>query len=233
MISLILPFHSDVNRLKETLALIHKNKDKYKIGEVLLCHNGSALTLEQTADLQKNLIPEAKLLHTDVKGIGAGYKLGIENATQPLCILSASDLPFGFTDIESLNSLSDRPILAIGSKAHTDSQIAGYGLKRKTASFGFWVFRALFLSFQTPKDSQGTILIETTTAKRLVKKSLYDNYFFSVELITMAQLEGIKPIEIPVVLENHEGESSVSVIRDSWSLAKNVFAFSRRIKREK
>lgn len=231
MISLILPFHSDVERLKTTLEILNESMQKYKISEVLLCHNGTPLTTEQKAKIELLLIPGSKLLHTDSAGIGAGYKLGIANATQSSCLLSASDLPFGFTDIESYNKLKSAARLAIGSKAHAQSKIAGYGLGRKIASFGFWALRSTFLSSKTPKDSQGTILIETELAKKLIKKSVYDNYFFSVELITLAQLEGIIPIEIPVVLENHDGESSVSIVRDSWSLAKNLIIFSRRIKR--
>lgn len=233
MISLILPFHSDIERLKDTLELVKEKQQQYNISEVLLCHNGSPLTEEQTRKIKSFLIPSAKLLHTDGKGIGAGYKLGIINATSPVCVLSASDLPFGFTDIESFNQEKERPLLAIGSKAHPKSKIAGYGLKRKVVSYGFWMVRALFLTAQTPKDSQGTIIIETKLAKELISKSVYDNYFFSVELITLAQLKGIKPVELAVVLENHEGESSVSVIKDSWSLAKNLVAFAKRIRSEK
>lgn len=232
MISLILPFHSDFSRLQESLGLLAKKREQYKITEILLCHNGGALTEEQKNTIKSFMIPETKLLHTDDLGIGSGYKLGIENATQEVCILSASDLPFGFTDIESYNRANPRPQLAIGSKAHKNSRIRGYGLKRKIASYGFWAMRALFLSSQTPKDSQGTILIETSLAKRLIKQSVYNNYFFSVELITLAQVIGIKPVEIPVVLENHEGESSVSVWRDGWSLAQNLMTFSKRVKKD-
>ena len=231
MITLILPFHSDIGRLKATLDVLKEKMQSYNIKEILLCHNGKPLMDEQKSLIETYLIDGAKLLHTDAKGIGAGYKLGINNADQPLCVLSASDLPFGFTDIESLNKLASRPRLAIGSKAHPKSRIAGYGIKRKVVSFGFWTLRAFLLSPKTPKDSQGTILIETALAKELIKKSIYDNYFFSVELITLAQLEGVTPVELPVDLENHEGESSVSVVADGWSLAKNLVSFSKRVKR--
>lgn len=233
MFSFVIPFHSDFSRLSKTLEILTKNEEKYKITEMLLCHNGPKMDPKDWQELSSKLPKNAKLLHTDKKGIGAGYKLGIENSTQAYTILSASDLPFGFTDIESFQQHTPPPLFAIGSKAHKDSKIQGYGLKRTIMSYGFWLVRALFLGSKTPKDSQGSILIDTQLAKGLIKKSLYDNYFFSVELITLAQQQKVNTVEIPVILENHIGESSVSAIRDSWSLAKNLISFAKRIRLEK
>lgn len=237
MYSLVLPFHSDFQRLERTLELLKHQAEKNKIKQILLCHNGPKLNFNTEEKIKEKLIPKSFLVHTDAKGVGAGYKLGIINADQKYTVLSASDLPFGFTDINSFeefkNKNDDLIRMAIGSKAHSKSRIPGYGLKRRCASAGFWMFRALMLGWDTPRDSQGSLIIETQLAKDLIRKSEYDNYFFSVELITLAQRTGVKVVELPVVLENHEGESSVSVLQDSVKLAKNLYDFSRRLKRER
>ncbi len=233
MISLILPFHSDIERLKQTLKTLKEKQSQYNITEILLCHNGMGLEPTKSEELKSYLFTGVKLLHVDAQGIGAGYKLGIQNATEPVCVLSASDLPFGFTDIESYDKLKQKPLFAIGSKAHKNSKIKNYGVMRTIASYAFWLLRALFLGWRTPKDSQGSILINTSLAKKLITKSSYDNYFFTVELITLAQREGIWAVEVPVILENHSGESSVSILRDSWILARNVIVFSKKIRNKK
>ncbi|PIS11248.1 MAG: hypothetical protein COT73_04980 [Bdellovibrio sp. CG10_big_fil_rev_8_21_14_0_10_47_8] len=235
MYALILPFHSDVERLDKTLALLQEQGRTWQIEQVLLCHNGPMWSEEKRQQITQKMPAGVELYHTDDKGIGAGYKLGIKNAKSPYCVLSASDLPFGFTDIQSLEKIfsqsGQRPELAIGSKAHPASRIAGYGLKRRVVSMGFWFLRALMLGWKTPKDSQGTILIQTELAQKMIRWSEYDNYFFSVELISLAQKAGAKAVELPVVLENHEGESSVSLLGDSLKLAKALWTFSRRLHR--
>lgn len=168
-----------------------------------------------------------RLLHTDARGIGAGYRLGIEHASADVCVLSASDLPFGFTDIDAFMALTPR--LAIGSKAHPGSVLTGWGAKRRAAGFAFYLLRRALLGRSTPHDSQGTIIIETVLAKQLLPSVAADDYFFSLEMVTLASENGIDPIEIPVTLESNTGNSSVHLLSDSWALAKKTWALRRRL----
>jgi hypothetical protein len=233
--SLIIPFHSDFQRLHPTLDLLDKNREQYSIREVLLCHNGPRLEPDVESRLVRRAIDKgATYLHTDVKGIGAGYALGIRNASQHYCLLSASDLPFGFTDLDSFyrhqRILGETPQLAIGSKGRIDSAVEGNCLNRRAASWAFWILRVALLGRQTPRDSQGTILIASALAKELVHHCICDDYFFSVELITLAQQRGVKVVELPVQLGRENGMSSVSVVRDGWKLVRQLVRFSRRLK---
>jgi hypothetical protein len=233
--SLIIPFHSDFQRLPKTLDLLEINREQYKIREILICHNGPRLEPDAESRLVRRAITcGATYLHTDVTGIGAGYALGIMNASQHYCLLSASDLPFGFTDLDSFyrhqRTHGETPQLAVGSKADVDSAVGGYHLKRRAASWAFWVLRIALLGRQTPRDSQGTILIASTLAKALVRDCHCNDYFFSVELITLAQRRGVKVVELPVQLAQQNGKSSVSVVRDGWQLVRQLVRFSRRLK---
>ncbi|HEX3110105.1 MAG TPA: hypothetical protein VHU41_13510 [Thermoanaerobaculia bacterium] len=169
-----------------------------------------------------------RLLHTDARGIGAGYRLGIEQANAEVCVLSASDLPFGFTDIDAFLALTPR--LAIGSKAHPDSVLAGWGVKRRAAGFAFYLLRRTLLGRGTPHDSQGTILIETALAKRLLPDVRSDDYFFSLEIVTLAIAQGVQAIELPVTLEANSGPSSVSLVNDSVQLAKKTWLLRKRLR---
>lgn len=232
MFSLILPFHSDFGNILASLDLIEPVRSIYEISEVLLCHNGSHLNNKTAKELKNKTWPGVKLFHTDHAGIGAGLKLGIQNAAQDYVVLSGSDLPFGFSDIESFMKIKEQrgfcPAFAIGSKAHRDSDIAGYGLKRRLASVTFYLLRAVFLGSDTPKDSQGSLIIKTSLAKELIKKSRCENYTISLELATIYLKSGGTVEELPVVLTNHKGESSVSLIRDGIKMASDVIHLSRR-----
>jgi hypothetical protein len=227
--TLVVPFHRDAGRLERVFALAEEAK-RHGIGQILFCHNGVPLDEATQEALTRRLPLHAALLHTDGRGIGAGYRLGIANATGEYVVLSASDLPFGFTDVDAFQALDARPRLAIGSKAHPQSRLAGWGAARSLASFGFYALRRLLLG-PTPKDSQGTILVETSLARSVLAEVEADDYFFSLEIVTMCARRGqTVPVELPITLEAHDGASSVNLVSDSLKMARNTWRLRRRLR---
>lgn len=220
MFTLVVPFHSDAARLSRVLAAADEAR-VHGIEEILLCHNGpSAIPALQ-------LPPHARLLHTEAKGIGAGYRLGIANAREPFVVLSASDLPFGFTDVDAFRGHR----LAIGSKAHPRTQLPGYSVLRRAATRVFWLVRRAILGKSTPKDSQGTILLETSLARRVVDRVEADDYFFSLELVTLCiRQEGVTPVELPVRYVPVDGASSVDLLRDTLAMVQKTWRLRRRLR---
>lgn len=183
------------------------------------------MTENQRREIESHLFTGVSLLHTDRKGIGAGYKLGIQSATCDYVILSASDLPFGWTDLDSFKkSPSD---FTIGSKAHPESKIEGITPVRKLMSFCFLQLRRGVLGRLTPKDSQGSLIIQTSLARELARKSQFDNYMCSLELATLQIKSGGRVHEVAVTLENNKGESSVSIRKDSVQMFKDLLKLRR------
>jgi hypothetical protein len=235
LFSLVVPFHSDVEKLSGTLALLRESGTEHGIREILLCHNGSVLDPPTRSAIEARGWEGVRLLSTPDRGIGAGYKLGIGAAREEFVVLSASDLPFGFSDVEAFHAWSRQhgrpPDVAIGSKAHPLSKLASYGLQRRLASRAFWLLRALVLGRETPKDSQGTILVRTGIARSLLPELAFDNYLFSLELVTLAQRRGHRVVELPIEISHHEGgASSVSLLRDGTRMAIDLVQLSRRLR---
>ena len=234
MWSLILPFHSDFRRLHRTLALLKGQTEPRAIGEVLLCHNGARLDPEAERGLG-DLAAEhgAACFHTDSRGVGAGYKLGILNSAQPYCLLSASDLPFGLSDLDSFSEhvrkRRETPSLALGSKGHCRSIVGTYPARRRVASWVFYLLRRILLGRDTPRDAQGTIMVATALARELAPRCRSNDYFFSVELITLAQRRGVQVVELPVRIGPQSAESSVSLVRDGWRMVGRLVELSRRL----
>ena len=220
MFTLVVPFHSDFDRLARVLAAADEAR-VHGVEEILFCHNGPS------AVPQLRLPPHGRLLHTDAKGIGAGYRLGIKHATEPYVVLSASDLPFGFTDVDAFRGHR----LAIGSKAHPRTQLPGYGFVRRAATRTFWLVRRAILGKSTPKDSQGTILIETALAKRVVDRVEADDYFFSLELVTLCiREEGVNAVELPVRYVPTGDASSVNLVSDTIEMVRKTWRLRRRLR---
>jgi dolichyl-phosphate beta-glucosyltransferase len=223
MFSLIIPFHSDYAKIKDTLPYIIRNSAEKQIDEIILVHNGPSnyhAFEEEIRDLNHHSV---FLVHTDDLGLGAGYRLGIQKAIAEYVVLTANDLPFGFTDIDAFKKLASQlpapPLFCIGSKAHPDSQITKVKLVRSIFSQCFYYYRRLVLGSQTPQDSQGSFIINTNLAKKLLPKVKANDYFFSLEIATHHLWENGQIYEIPIELQNEYGKSSVNLFSDSLKMA--------------
>ncbi len=234
MISLVIPFYSDGARLKNTLQILKEAQARYGISQILLGHNGPPMSTEQTQQLNTWIWPGVELTHNDNRGVGAGCKPAIQLATGKYILITGSDLPFGFTDLDNiLFALKENPNLkiAIGSKGHRDSRIMGSSWARNLMSNFFWVFRKLIVFWNTPKDTQGSIFMETELAKATSAQCYIDNYLYTMELVTRAQKKGHGVLEVPVQCDmGGGGASSVSVIRDSLASLKEMLIFSLKLR---
>lgn len=228
MFTLVVPFHADVERLARVFAAADE-AHRRGIGEILFCHNGGVLDAAARASVEARLPADARLLHTDAKGLGAGYRIGIDAARGTHVILSASDLPFGFSDLEAYVAAGSPPV-AIGSKAHPRTELPGYSPLRRFMTTCFWIVRRLLLGPGTPKDSQGTILMETELARRMARNVEADDYFFAIELMTLCARAGEAAVEVPVRYEHVPGASSVRVVRDSLEMIRKTWRLRRRLR---
>lgn len=146
-------------------------------------------------------------------------------------MLSADDLPFAWTDIDNFERVG-RPDFAIGSKAHKDSrQPLGRGVSRHVGTFGFLMMRRLLLGWNTPRDSQGSLIIRTTLAQGLLPDLTYDHYLSSLELATLHLKRGGEVVEVPIQVDDIPHQSSVSVVKDGVRMAKELVDLRRRVKR--
>ncbi len=240
--SLVLPFHAGTALVEKTVLRVLREGGERGVREVLLCHNGRPLAPDAQAKVdalaEANKTPSSaapivvRSLHTDAKGIGAGYKLGIREAREPHIILSADDLPFGWTDLDAYE-IAGRPDFAIGSKAHRSSRLAGIKGTRRLSTLMFRSLRVMMLGWQTPGDSQGSLIMKTSLAKRLEPRLVYDHYLCSLELATLHLHNRGSIVELPVTIENNDHQtSSISIVKDGIRMAKELFELRQRMKTE-
>lgn len=234
--TLVLPFHSDLTSIGET---VRRARDEggptHGVGEVLLAHNGTPLSADARAKVEllcaprEGEKPAVRFVDTTSKGIGAGYKLGIREAREPFVVLSADDLPFGWSDVIAFEK-AGRPDFAIGSKAHPESRLVGLPLKRRIASLTFLSLRRLLLGWSTPGDSQGSLILRTALAQALATELVYDHYLCSLELVTLHLERGGRVVELPIVVDHNPHKSSVSVVADGWTMSKELLELRRRVR---
>lgn len=234
MFTFVIPCHRDYFRLRTTLPQVQEALRSYPIKQVLICHNGPPLTQVQIDEINQWTFPGVEIIHTDRHGLGAGYRLGILSATQPWVVLSHSDLPFGFSDLQGFQQLTGEKDFVLGSKDHPRSSARNRKPIRLLATFGFKWIRKIFLGLSSPGDSQGTLIIKTSVAKDIIPACQRDNYLISLELSTVHLLRGGKVREVPVTLEPEIYPTNIRIFHDSWKMFLGILSlcWHHRVKRE-
>jgi len=217
-----------VARLAERLATIPRCR-------VFIVDNGSTDgTFSVGEKLAKEFAPfPIHILRAGRVGIGEGYAGGIEAALAAptgegeYLVLSAADLPFGFTDLEEILAHSpDGKTIFVGSKAHPRSNVKRSFLRQGLTRI-FAGFRRSLLNCDIG-DSQGTCIVPARLALRLLSQTIARDFFFSTEFLYHAHKSAIPIVEVPVTLKACPRPSSVRIFRDGFRLLSQLYALSRR-----
>ncbi len=190
-IDVIVPAHNSGNTLSETVDTLHAWSAQHGVNlNILVVENGST---DNTAEVIATLSGITAL--TSETGLGHAYQAGIAASTAELLLLSADDLPFGTSDLDTFLAHPMQGVL-IGSKAHPDSKVDRESV-RTVASRGFRLLRRVILG-QTVGDTQGTVLLPGEWAGNL--KLREPGFLSSTEIVTRALHDGLPVTEIPVTM---------------------------------
>ncbi|MBI4403477.1 MAG: glycosyltransferase family 2 protein [Deltaproteobacteria bacterium] len=242
-VTYIIPVHNEANILADTVKELITSLQQCRCAEIILAENGSR---DRSAEIARSLTGQfgnvsVQTLCDLPKGLGHAWHSGIQLAlsgknrssrpSQRWLVLSAADLPFGFSDLRSFVKRLTRKSslqLAIGSKAHSESQVK-MPWKRKFASRIFRYLRYLILGMRV-EDSQGTIFIREELARELCDHVMTRDYFYSTELIWFCEKKRVVLEELPVIYMGERRNSNVKLVGDSWTMIKHLFRL--RIRRE-
>lgn len=236
----IVPVHGEARTLAPHIAAIfaYFKASPHRV-RVVLAENGSGddsarvtTELAQTYGNQQLLAAS-----TPAAGLGHGLALGLETAfaQQPLSdtrsffIMTAADLPFGFSDFEAFErALAAEPELqfAVGSKAHPASRVGGPNT-RSLFSLGYRIARRALLGMRTA-DSQGSLFVRDPLARELLPLVAARDFFFSTELVYHAEHRGTHVIELPVELQRAVRRSTVKPLRDGARMLRQLIALRAR-----
>lgn len=230
-IAYVIPIYNEEAVIEETTRRVVNHLRGLPGSEVLLIENGSTDSSPELVDrLAAELDSETVrvIASHSQKGYGHAVKHGIAISTADTCLLTAADLPFGFSDLEQFALLAEPPPIVVGSKAHKDTVINN-SLLRRVMSLGFRVLRRVTIGMRV-KDSQGTIFIRTSDAQRLLPELQEGAYFFSTELLALAQQDGLAIAEVPVDYSAPREGSKVNPIEDSLAMFKGLLRLRTRLK---
>ncbi|MDP3278441.1 MAG: glycosyltransferase family 2 protein [Deltaproteobacteria bacterium] len=216
-LSYVVPVHNEEPTLERNVDRLAEHLQRFPGSRVLLIENGSQ---DQSWELCQRLAGPRGTITVEAyrePNAGMGYALQrgvVEELPRAehtrWLVLTAADLPFGFTDLDGLEALLARDEYAdvvVGSKAHPDS-VVQTGLTRSASTLIYRGVRRLFAGMRT-KDSQGTFLFRAETARDIAEQIKSRDFFWSTEFTFYAERAGLKIVEVPVVLEEAQRASTV------------------------
>jgi dolichyl-phosphate beta-glucosyltransferase len=243
----VLPVHNDETVLEGNVRRLVTYLERFDDASVYLVENGSR---DASWEVAQRLATPAKgasdgdgsdrvrvpvrAFREPEAGLGYAYHRGLVETlaafgpARAWAVLTASDLPFGLSDLEAALGHLHRPKcrILIGSKAHPDSQ-ADTGTKRRVMSFAYRVARRAVLGMRV-SDSQGSVFLRLDLASELLPKVRARDFFYSTELCHYAERAGETIEELPVVLEAEQRASTVKPLKHGVDMARQLIKLRRR-----
>jgi glycosyltransferase involved in cell wall biosynthesis len=196
-LSFCVPVHNEGKIVLAKIAEIQKELDMILQGknyEILVVENGS--TDNTLKELQKIKSKNVNIISLNGKGHGLALKTSIVSAKGKHVLLTAIDLPFGFSDLEEMLKIAKEYHVIFGSKAHPESITYSPRIRRVTSKL-YRMFLRLFFKIKVG-DTQGTVFLKRALVLPLLKYCNSDNAFFSAQLAIFAQRQSLKITEVPV-----------------------------------
>jgi glycosyltransferase involved in cell wall biosynthesis len=231
----IVPVHNEAQTLASTVQRLEAARSRYPIDRFIAIENGS---VDGTWSVLQELAPRYRELvafREEAAGIGYAYHRGISEALrmpaitpEHYLVLTACDLPFGFTDLDSMLALPHRPAVAIGSKAMLIGATAP-GLKRRTMSLAYQLARRWMVGMKT-RDSQGSFIIRADVARSLVDQIRARDFFYTTELCALMEQAGHQPVEVGVELQEELRHSTVRPFKHGTAMLRQLMRLRRRLR---
>lgn len=231
-VSVVIPMYNESAVIENTARTLSEymsaNFDDY---EIVFSDDGSH---DQSVDIVKGLrLPSVRVVLSDRNyGKGHAVKMGVASAEGDMIVCTDADLAYGTDVIGKAVALMRQSgaDLLLGSR---NLNKEGYGdypfLRRVLSKVYIWVLE-LIAGFRLSDSQCGFKVFEKNVGKTLFELNETDGFAFDIENILRAQMMKLRITEMPVKVMVH-GNSSVSVVRDSIRMVKDLIKIKKRIKK--
>jgi hypothetical protein len=240
-LSFVLPVHNNVDIVAPNVEILVARLEGSR-AEIALVENASRDASWAACEAASGVRREVEILayREPEAGLGYAYARGIREllarhgpSESRWVVLTATDLPFAFTDLDAALPLMARGVRAIaGSKAHPSSK-AWAGVQRFVMSTVYRSARRRMLAMKIG-DSQGSFFIRLDLLAATAPHVQSRDFFYTTELAYLIEREGEVVTEVPVVLEAHQlvaANSSVRPFKHASRMFEQLLELRRRAPR--
>lgn len=228
--AVVLPAHNSALNIRHTVdELAEYYKSHSLSGQVVIVENGSKDdTWEVMSSIDTTSVPFALVRTRSEKGLGNAIREGLTHVATDYVLITADDLPFGFSDIDGYLETGMSSDIAIGSKAHPDTD-GVRSASRELMSTVFRLLRRVIVGVNLG-DTQGTIMGKASKICSMSALTTQPGYLMTTELLARATQENSSIIELPVKYRSDLRKSNINVIEDSIKMLRGLFEVRRSLK---
>ena len=225
-----LPAHNSALNIRHTVEeLAEYYKRNSLTGQVIIVENGSKDdTWEVMSSIDATSLPFALVRTQSEKGLGNAIREGLIHVTTDFVLITADDLPFGFSDIDGYLETGKHSDIAIGSKAHPDTD-GVRSASRELMSTVFRLLRRVIVGVNLG-DTQGTIMGKASIICPMSTLTTQSGYLMTTELLARATQRNSSIIELPVKYRSDLRKSNINVIEDSIKMLRGLFEVRRSLR---
>jgi glycosyltransferase involved in cell wall biosynthesis len=183
---------------------------------IVIADNGST---DPTPDLAAALgdeLPEVKLIRVPEKGVGLALKTSWSQSKADIVGYMDLDLATDLKHfIQAYNALATEGFdLVYATRLHRQSRVVGRTLKREITSRIFNLLLKIYLRVRFSDGMCGFKWLKREYVKPLMDGGAVSNgWFFSTELLTVAEWKGLRVCELPVKWTDDTSASKVNIPR--------------------
>ncbi len=183
---------------------------------IVIADNGSTDDTRHIAGALCDEFPEIHLVKVPKKGVGLALKTSWSQSTADMVgymdLDLATDLKYFIQAYNALNS--EGFDLVYGTRLHPKSRVIGRTIKREISSR---VFNFILKSYLKTRFSDGMCgfkwLKRSQVQSLIAAGAISDGWFFSTELVAIAEWKGLSICELPVTWTDDTTESKVNIPR--------------------
>lgn len=182
---------------------------------IVIADNGST---DATPDIAARLcseLPELTLVKVPEKGVGLALKTSWGQSNADMVGYMDLDMATDLTHFpEAYRAIAeDDSDIVYGTRLHARSQVIGRTLKREIASRVFNGLLKVYLGVGFSDGMCGFKFLKRSVYQRLYENGARNNgWFFSTELLTIAEWLGLKIFELPVKWTDDAASSKVRIV---------------------
>ncbi|MCR9286963.1 MAG: glycosyltransferase [Bacteroidetes bacterium] len=214
-----IPVLNEEETLKKNVLILYEFlKDNFpdqNQWKIVIADNGSTDKTLEIAQKLDQKIDEITYVKVPKRGVGLALKTSWGQSEADIVgymdLDLATDLSHFLEVYDCIEKLDYDLVYA--SRLHPDSQVIGRTLKREIASRGFNFLLKAYLNVGFSDGMCGFKFLKRAVFPRLFELGARnDGWFFSTELLTTAEWEGLKIFELPVKWTDDISSSRVKVI---------------------
>ncbi len=226
-LSFVIPAYNEEALIEDTLdSLDEVVKNEPLTYEIVLVNDGSKDTTLARAMKYATRNHHVKVV-SYLKNMGKGYaeRTGFMQATGEVVVFADSDMEIDLSTISRYVSALEQGDIVIASKWHPNSVVT-IPLVRKIMSRGFNVTVRLLTGVSLKDTQAGLKAMRKSAFTDIFPRLAVKRYAFDVELLAVANLYGLRVIEMPVSIKM----GALFSARQVWKMFFDVLGIAYRLR---